>query len=44
MGHVDGSMTHGRYGTRANVARLRDAVERLDFKEELAGLQKPMTP
>jgi integrase len=44
MGHADSSMTHGRYGTQASVARLRDAVERLDFREPLSGLQKPTKP
>jgi integrase len=44
MGHADGSMTHGRYGSRASVARLRDAVELLDFREPLSGLTKPTKP
>jgi integrase len=38
LGHVDETMTHGRYGSRANVTRLRDAVERLDFSKEVAAL------
>ena len=41
MGHVDGTMTTGRYGKGASVARLHDAVERLDFREPLAELKKP---
>lgn len=44
MGHSDGSMTHGRYGSRASVARLRDAIERLDFREPLAELKTPTKP
>jgi integrase len=44
MGHADSSMTHGRYGKGASVARLRDAVERLDFRKELAALTKPTKP
>jgi len=30
--------------TRSLVARLRDAVERLDFRKELAALTKPAKP
>jgi integrase len=44
MGHADSSMTHGRYGSRASVARLRDAIELLDFRKELAALTKPTKP
>ncbi len=44
MGHRDPTMTRGRYGSGTSIGRLRDAIERLDFKEELAGLQKPTKP
>jgi integrase len=44
MGHADGSMSTGRYGSRANVSRLRDSVELLDFRDELSGLERPTKP
>jgi hypothetical protein len=37
-------MTRGRYGSGASVAVLRDAVELLDFRVELAALTKPAKP
>lgn len=41
MGHRDHTMTRGRYGSGTSVARLRDAVERLDFREPLSALKEP---
>jgi integrase len=44
MGHRNPTMTRGRYGSGTSVALLRDAVEKLDFREELAALKKPTKP
>jgi integrase len=44
MGHRNPTMTRGRYGSGASVAVLRDAVELLDFRVELAALTKPAKP
>jgi integrase len=41
MGYRDHTMTRGRYGSGTSVARLRDAVERLDFREPLSALKEP---
>lgn len=41
MGHANATITHGRYGSRANVGRLRTAIECLDFRELLSELRKP---
>jgi integrase len=44
MGHRNPTMTRGRYGSGTSVVVLRDAVERLDFRGELAALKKPTKP
>jgi integrase len=43
LGHAHRSITHSRYGKSANVARLREAVEALDFKEVLTEMGEPPT-
>ena len=41
MGHANATITHGRYGSPANVERLSAAIERLDFSEPLSALKEP---